>query len=132
MSFLLDSDICSAYMKGHPAVVNRFFQYGGRLHISVVSAAELFAGALRSRASPSLLPSLFGMLNDLITLDVTMDVAGTFGTIRAELMDRGLQAPSMDLLIASTALVHGLTVVTHNTKHFSQVPGLHLADWLAP
>ena len=25
-----------------------------------------------------------------------------------------------------------ITVVTHNSKHDSQVPGLHLVDWLAP
>jgi predicted nucleic acid-binding protein len=35
-------------------------------------------------------------------------------------------------LIASTALVHDLTLVTHNGHDFASVPGLRLADWLAP
>ena len=39
---------------------------------------------------------------------------------------------SIDLMIASTALVHDLTLVTHNTSHFARIPGLRLADWLAP
>jgi predicted nucleic acid-binding protein len=38
----------------------------------------------------------------------------------------------MDLLIASTALIHGLTLVTHNLAHFVNVPGLTIVDWLAP
>ena len=38
----------------------------------------------------------------------------------------------MDLLIAATAMVHNLTVVTHNQKHFVTVPGLSVLDWLAP
>ena len=41
-------------------------------------------------------------------------------------------APGLDLFIASTALVHGLTLVTHNTKDFAHVPGLTLEDWLVP
>ena len=32
-------------------------------------------------------------------------------------------------LIAAIALVYGLTVVTHNFKNFSRVPGLALEDW---
>jgi hypothetical protein len=40
VSFLLDADICSAYLKGNNAVANRFIQYGGRLHLSAVSLGE--------------------------------------------------------------------------------------------
>ena len=34
-----------------------------------------------------------------------------------------------DLMIASIARAHGLTMVTHNTNEFSRVPGLKLDDW---
>ena len=37
-----------------------------------------------------------------------------------------------DLLIGATALVHDLTLVTHNTRHYTNVPGLSQADWLVP
>ena len=37
-----------------------------------------------------------------------------------------------DLIIAATAVVHGLTLVTHNVGHFSHLPTLALQDWLAP
>jgi len=38
----------------------------------------------------------------------------------------------MDLMLAATALVHDLTLVTHNTADFVNVPGLRLEDWLIP
>ena len=35
----------------------------------------------------------------------------------------------VDRMIAATALVHGLTVITTNPKDFSDVPGLRLDVW---
>ena len=55
-----------------------------------------------------------------------------FGKERANLLDQGIQVPSTDMFIASTALHYNFTVVTHNTKHFQRVPGLRIEDWLAP
>jgi len=34
-------------------------------------------------------------------------------------------------MIASVALVHDLTLVTHNTADFQRIPQLRLDDWLA-
>jgi tRNA(fMet)-specific endonuclease VapC len=132
MSFLIDTDICSAFLRGDRRVGGRFMQYAGRLNVSSITVAELYAGAFRLRASRRLASDVFLMLQDLTILDVTYDVAYAFGSIRAPLLDRGLPAPSMDLLIAATALAHGLTLVTHNTTHYASVSGISLLDWLAP
>ena len=35
-------------------------------------------------------------------------------------------------MIASVALVHDLTLVTHNTADYQYIPGLRLDDWLIP
>ena len=59
-------------------------------------------------------------------------MARKFGEIRALQLDAGLSSPDMDLVNAATALVHGLTMVTHNTRDYASVPGLSLADWLNP
>jgi tRNA(fMet)-specific endonuclease VapC len=40
--------------------------------------------------------------------------------------------PETDLMIASVALIYDLTLVTHNTADFQNIPGLRLDDWLTP
>jgi tRNA(fMet)-specific endonuclease VapC len=35
-------------------------------------------------------------------------------------------------MIAAAALVHNLTLVTHNTADYQNIPGLRLGDWLTP
>ncbi len=132
MSFLLDTDICSAHMKGNVLVHNRFIQYGGRLHISTVTLGELFVWALRAKAPPRRLQTLLDLLKDVLVLPVDETVARKFGEVRASQLDRGLATPDLDLPSAAVALVHGLALVTHNTADYVHVPGLTTTDWLVP
>ncbi len=132
MSFLIDTDTCSAHLKTHGPVTNRFLQYTGRLWISSITLGELYTWALRAKASPKRLQSVLDLLNDVIVLDVTPGVARKFGEVRAGLLDQGLPTPNLDLLIAATAVTHGLTLVTHNTQDYANVPGLTVVDWLVP
>jgi tRNA(fMet)-specific endonuclease VapC len=132
MSFLVDTDTCSANLKGNSRVKNRFLQYTGGIYIPTVTLGELYTWALRASASPKRLQSLLEFLTDVTVLDLTQDVAQKFGEVRAGLFDRGLPVPALDLLIAATALVHNFTLVTHNTQDFINVPGLRLMDWTLP
>jgi predicted nucleic acid-binding protein len=132
VSFLLDTDICSAYLKGNGPVTNRFVQYGGRLNISTVTLGELLVWALRAKASPGRLQQLDDLLKGVLVLPVDEAIARRFGEVRAWQLDRGLATPDLDLLNASVALAHGLTLATHNTRDYANVPGLTLVDWLAP
>lgn len=132
MSFIVDTDTCSAFIKGHPAVYSRFLQYSGRLYISVVTLGELTIWASRARSSPKRASEVQSLLAFVTILDVTVDVGRRFGQIQAGLLDRGRPSPPLDLLIAATALIHGYTVVSHNTADFANVPGLTVVDWLVP
>jgi len=53
-------------------------------------------------------------------------------SIRGSLLRQGIRVSPVDLMIASVALVHDLTLVTHNTRDFQNIPGLRLEDWLTP
>ena len=55
--------------------------------------------------------------------------AQAYGPIRAALEKAGTPIGANDLLIAATAVAHGLTLVTHNTREFSRVVGLAIEDW---
>jgi tRNA(fMet)-specific endonuclease VapC len=129
--FLLDTNICSAYLKGDGRVFNRFIQHAGGLSISAVAAAELYSWVHRAGAKPGRLQGLTDLLSEIHLLPVDHDVARKFGEIRAALLDQGRPTPEIDLLIASTALVHDLTLVTHNTQDFAHLPGLRIEDWLS-
>jgi tRNA(fMet)-specific endonuclease VapC len=130
VSFLLDTDICSAYLKGDRRLGERFIQYGGQLHISAISAAELFVWVLRANAPRSRSLGLQLLLQDIAFLEVNREVSRKFGELRSLQLDQGLFTPEMDLLIASTALVNNLILVTHNTQDFAYVAGLEVHDWL--
>jgi tRNA(fMet)-specific endonuclease VapC len=132
VSFLIDTDICSAHLKNVGGVSHRFLQYTGRLHISTITLGELFTWALRAKAPPRRLQVLLDLLDDVTVLDVDDVMARRFGEVQAALLDAGHPTPSLDLLNAATALVHGLTLVTHNTKDYAHIPGLSLVDWLGP
>ena len=132
MSFLLDTDICSAHLKQRGKVSARFVQHAGGLHLSTITLGELYVWALRADAPSKRLQGLQEMLNDAKILAVTADVAEKFGQLQAGLLDTGRPAPGMDLMIAATALVHDLTLVTHNTQDFVNVRGLRIEDWLDP
>ena len=46
-----------------------------------------------------------------------------------ELRKRRIRIGTMDLRIASIALVEGATVLTANTRDFEKVSGLMIEDW---
>ena len=52
MSFLLDTDTCSAHLKNVAIVISRFLQYTGRLHMSVITLGELYAWRFGPRCRP--------------------------------------------------------------------------------
>lgn len=132
MTYLVDSDTCSAYLRNQRKVTARFLQYAARIAVSAVTAGELFAWAGRSGVSPQRAAGVERLLAGLPILPVDEGVARRFGEVRSQLLDAGRPAPGLDLMIAATALHHSVTLVTHDVRDFTNVPGLTVVDWLAP
>ncbi|MEK6262114.1 MAG: type II toxin-antitoxin system VapC family toxin [Planctomycetota bacterium] len=130
--YLLDTDTCSHHFRGSQSVTERAANHAEELHLSTVTLAELLTWTLRTNAAPKWHRLLLRFLDAAQALHVTPEVAERCGQIRAEMYDQGHAVPIADMLIAATALVHNLTLVTHNTKHFAAVPGLMLEDWVTP
>ena len=61
---------------------------------------------------------------DILPLDTESDNAFT------RFRGQGVRIGTMDLRIASIALVHHATLLTRNTVDFAQVPGLKFENWL--
>jgi len=57
-------------------------------------------------------------------------VARQFSGTKALLRAQGNLIEDFDLLLAATAIVYDLILVTNNTAHFDRVPRLKLVHWL--
>lgn len=108
---LVDTDVLVDHLRGV-----RRFEPAVPVHVSVVTRAELFAGRATEEAS------VIRLLAPFVEHAVDGVVAERAGRIRRT---HGLRLP--DALIAATALVHGLTLVTRNRRDFEGVTDLLLA-----
>lgn len=80
-------------------------------------------------------PILIGIQDlrkDVGLLDFDESCAEEFGKLRGWLKRHGGPRNPVDLMIAAVALVYDLSLVTHNTQHFQNIPRLRLEDWLTP
>jgi tRNA(fMet)-specific endonuclease VapC len=132
MSFLLDTDTCSAHMRRPGGLAHRFFQYGSTLAIPTIVLAELYAGAYHHPDPTRLLALIGDLLQEVRVIDFDSGCAQKFGQLRGTLQQQGISVPTTDLMIASVALLHDLTLVTHNLADFQHVPALRVDDWLTP
>lgn len=109
---LVDTDIFIDHLRGaHQLKPGRH-----RLHYSVITRAELFAGNTATNVATELLAPLRELIIDRA-------VAETAGRVAREF---GLRLP--DALIAATAVEHDLGLVTRNSKDFSRVRGLRIRN----
>jgi tRNA(fMet)-specific endonuclease VapC len=133
MSFLLDTNICSAHFRRPAGLAHRFMQHSGRLFIPTIVLGELFAWAYR-RDDPSPLLKFINddLLDDVAILAFDAACAEEYGKRRGALLRQGTPVGEPDVMIAAVALVHGLTLVTHNIADFRNIPRLRLDDWLTP
>ena len=122
---LLDTVVLSELRKSRPS--SRVIQWVQRhqdndFFISVVSLGEIERGIEKKRKSePEFAQELTQWLENLQRLygdrilPITPNIARKWGQLSAQLNHDGA-----DLLIAATALVHGLSVATRNVRHFEK------------
>ena len=94
------------------------------LAVSVHVACELYAGAELSAAPEGERGNIDALLAALEVVQPDDGFPQRYGRVLAELRKRGQSISTMDLLIATSALAHGATLVTRNARDFDRVPGL--------
>lgn len=141
--YLVDTNVISESRKGARANpgARRFFERAGSdgipVFISVVTVSELRRGVelIRHRGDTPQAERLERWLHDLLRgyqdciLDLDLDVAQMWGRLRVPQHENAL-----DKLIAATALIHDLTVVTRDSGDFAQtgVRVLNPFSWAVP
>lgn len=129
--WMLDTDTCSYILREHsPDVLERLNNVArSDVAISTVVSAELRYGALRVK-SKKLAATIEHWLALFEIAPWDDDAAQAYARIRTAVEAKGRPIGNLDLLIAAHALSRDATLVTNNTRHFAQVPGLRLANWL--
>lgn len=88
---------------------------------SAVAFAEVVFGSTREK--PPAFEQLRAFVEEVPVLDFDYKAALAYATLPFK---RG----SYDRLIAAHALSHGLIVVTDNERHFADIPGLTVENWM--
>jgi tRNA(fMet)-specific endonuclease VapC len=129
---MLDTDTLSHFIRGKtPSVtfkVKDYLREHGQLTFSAITRYEVLRGLLAKRARRQIADfEYYCDLSDV--LPITDEILVRAAHLHATLKRAGTPLPDADILIAATALVHGLPLVTGNTKHFGRIEGLELEDW---
>ena len=118
---LIDTDILIDVSRGFPDAVAFLSQLHATsiVRASMITAMELIVGC-RNKAE---LRNVQSFLRTLVVLPVDESISQTaYNLMERYYLSHGLMIP--DALIAATALAHGLTLFTKNTRHFQMIPSL--------
>ena len=135
MSYLLDTNVISELRRKNPnpAVVDWFaVRPSSSLYLSVLSLGEIRKGIEGVNDEARRLILLDWLETDLPRfftgrlLDIDAAVADRWGRLQA-MAKRPL--PSIDSLLAATALEHDLILVTRNVRDFSGLPVQMVNPW---
>ena len=135
-NFLLDTNVLSEIRKGSRADANVMKWWGqvdaAELYLSVLCLGEIRYGIeLKRKKDSKQSDALERWLGTTISqfgnriLPITNLIADQWG--RQSLDER---LPDADGLMAATAVVHGLTIVTRNTKDFMRSGVMVLNPWV--
>lgn len=130
MQYLLDTNICVFVLRQKYGVGERMLQAGvSNCFISELTYAELLYGAECSD-NPEKNKALIDRFLSRIRVIPIKDAIPLFAKEKARLRKDGTLVEDFDLLIGSTAVKGGLTMVTENTRHFQNIDGIQLDNWV--
>lgn len=128
--YLLDTCICVFLFRQQYGIEEKLAQLNpSQCYISEVTIAELKVGAYKSNRTEENLK----LINDLIEKVNIVPFAESIEIYAKEknrLRVQGTPIDDFDLLIASAAIQSNAILVTDNTKHFVNVSGITLENWV--
>lgn len=138
MSYLLDTCvICEPAQKQPSARVLAWLedQPEETLYLSVLTLGEIRKGIARLPAGPKRRRLERWLEHDLIErftgriIPVDVEAADLWGRLQAQAENKGHPLPTLDSLLAATAMAHGLAIVTRNTSDFESTGVEQINPW---
>ena len=125
METLTDSSVIIAIERGELSIASLGAIENSPLLLSAVSVSELLHGVHRADEKHRMKREAFVemILNEARTLDFDTRVARVHARLSATLAASGTMIGAHDLQIGSTAIAHGLKILTRNPRDFVRIPG---------
>lgn len=128
--YLLDTNICIALIKANLKAMSIFLAKAVQCYIPTLVLGELYKGVYCSQKVEKNLANLNNFLSLIAIVEFDRSAALEFGLIQSELRRKGLPTGEIDALLAAVARSRTDTLVTNNIRHFKNIEGLKLENWL--
>ncbi len=132
--YLFDTDCLSNILKKAPSplLIKKLESLPKGLQFTTsTNVSEIYFGAYRSRNQEKILKAYEDkVLPNVNILPFDTDSGKIYGRLKALLEKRGLSKSEPDLRIAAIAIQHDMILVTGNRRHFINIPGLNIEDWI--
>jgi len=132
MGILLDADILVAAVKGRLPVILALGQLKpDDVAISVITQVQAETGL---RLEPRALVRYGGLMKQLLStvriIEFGVAEAQQASQLAGYLAQQNEHLSGFELILAATALAHGLTLVTSEPQRYLSVPGIEVENWL--
>ncbi len=132
MIYMIDTDISSYILRRYSEAVKRNYEKrrmgpDNKFYISAITCAELLIGVQNKPSWGRLVSEYLGNID---VLDWTRAAAAHYAEIVVHLRKNGRAVDVHDMQIAAHARSMGATIVTNNERHFQDVPGILIENWI--
>ena len=127
----LDANIIIDFLSREPSVVQHFDKTaisGVGMVIPSVVDYEVLRGFCHT-PSPRKEAVYHNMRINCPVVEVNSAIWACAASLWASLRRTGRTVGEVDILIAAYCVENKYTLITHNTKHFTNIRGLSIADW---
>ena len=128
MMYQLDTNVVIQILRGDKAIIKQVYEVGiDNCCISEITIAELYYGAVKGNRKSNF--DDIDIIRRMFQIIPIYDSFEQLARIRLELKNQGKLIDAYDMMIGATAVYYGFTLVTHNTKHYTNIPDILLKDW---
>ncbi|MCF8120440.1 MAG: type II toxin-antitoxin system VapC family toxin [Deltaproteobacteria bacterium] len=132
--YLFDTDTLSNIVKQtpSPSLIEKLHGLPRAVQFTTaVNVGEIYYGAYRSAKRERILNAFMQVVFPNLNILPFDEASGrVFGHLKAEIEKTGIGCSEPDLRIAAITIQHRLTLITGNVKHFKQIPGLQIENWI--
>lgn len=128
---LLDTDTLSLFLRNQPQVIlaaDNYLKFHQGFTFSIITHFEILRG-LKVKSAHRQIAKFEAICLQSRDINLTTAIIERASEIYADLYRTGSLIGDADILIAATALVSDLAIVTNNEDHFNRIDGLSILNW---